>query len=112
MPELAPAKEGISYREEEMTTDNHAGRNAKKLHSSRDQWKQRSAEKQQQIRHLRVKVRDLANSRDHWKQRAADLERQLQLLQTVPKTPSGAGSGLCAFLGGLMTRTGPSPTRD
>ena len=88
-----------------MPVEANAVRKARKLRVSRDQWKQRSAEKQQQIRQLRVTIRDLSSSRDHWKQRAADLERQLQLSQTVREAPSAVGSSLCAFLGGLMTQT-------
>jgi hypothetical protein len=43
---------------------------ARHFRASRDLWKQRAAAKQEQIRSLRVKVRDLAASRDYWKQRA------------------------------------------
>jgi hypothetical protein len=92
-----------------MTVEDNAVRKARKLRVSRDQWKLRSAEKQQQIRQLRVTVRDMSSSRDHWKQRAADLEQQLKVLQAVHEAPSAAGSGLCAFLGGLMTQTVQSP---
>jgi glycine/D-amino acid oxidase-like deaminating enzyme len=43
---------------------------ARLFHRSRDLWKQRAAAKQDEIRYLRVKVRDLAASRDFWKQQA------------------------------------------
>ena len=37
-----------------------------------------SAEKQQEIRQLRVTVRDLSSSRENWKTRVKELEQQLQ----------------------------------
>jgi len=40
------------------------------LTRSRQKWKQRVADKQREIRWLRVKVRDLEISRDTWKQKA------------------------------------------
>jgi len=41
------------------------------LTRSREKWKQRVADKQREIRRLRVKVRDLEISRDAWKQKAS-----------------------------------------
>jgi hypothetical protein len=56
------------------------------LTRSREKWKQRVAAKQQEIRRLRVKVRDLEVSRESWKRRA--------LAQAVPvATPEDLGSG-------------------
>lgn len=46
-------------------------------------WKQRAAAKQDEIRRLRVKVRDLTASRDYWKQQA------LQAHQAPPPPPLG-----------------------
>ena len=43
-----------------MNDEGNAARNIRKLRASRDRWKQRSAEKQQEIRQLRVTVRDLS----------------------------------------------------
>jgi hypothetical protein len=40
------------------------------LTRSREKWKQRVAAKQDEIRRLRVKVRDLEVSRAYWKKRA------------------------------------------
>lgn len=40
------------------------------FYHGRDLWKQRAAAKQDEIRRLRVKVRDLTVSRDYWKQQA------------------------------------------
>ena len=48
--------------------------------NSRDQWKQRAAEKQQKIRALLVKIRDLSNSRDKWKQKANELQQKINQL--------------------------------
>jgi hypothetical protein len=49
------------------------------LTGSREKWKQRVAAKRQEIRRLRVKVRDLEVSRAYWKRRA--------LTQAVPAAP-------------------------
>jgi len=56
-------------------------RKVRKLLASRDGWKERAAEKQQEIKRLRVTVRDLLASRDHWKSRAQELDQQVQALQ-------------------------------
>ena len=50
-----------------MNDEGNAARKIRKLRASRDLWKQRSAEKQQEIRQLRVTVRDLSSSRENWK---------------------------------------------
>lgn len=54
-----------------------ASRLARFFKKSRDQWKQRAAEKQQRIRTLLVKIRDLTNSRDKWKQKATKLQQEI-----------------------------------
>jgi predicted nucleic acid-binding Zn-ribbon protein len=84
-----------------MNDEEDTARTARKLRSSRDRWKQRSAEKQQQIRQLRVTVRDLSASREHWKQRVKDLEQQLRSWQATQDTPS-ALAGTDIFFGGLL----------
>ena len=56
-------------------------RKVRKLRASRDGWKERAAEKQQQIKQLRGTVRDLTNSRAQWKVRAKELEEQVQAMQ-------------------------------
>ncbi len=61
-----------------MNDEGNAARKIRKLRASRDLWKQRSAEKQQEIRQLRVTVRDLSSSRENWKTRVKELEQQLQ----------------------------------
>jgi uncharacterized protein YhaN len=71
----------------------------RKLRASRDLWKQRSAEKQQEIRQLRVTVRDLSSSREHWKTRVKELEQQLQAAQEVHAAVS---SDSWIFFGGVM----------
>jgi hypothetical protein len=56
------------------------------LTRSRQKWKQRVADKQREIRRLRVKVRDLEISRDAWKQKA--------LAQAAPApSPESLGPG-------------------
>jgi predicted nucleic acid-binding Zn-ribbon protein len=77
-----------------------AARKARKLRASRDRWKRRSAEKQEQIRQLRVTNRDLSTSRDRWKARAKESERQLRTLQAAAESPSADGPAVRAFLGG------------
>jgi predicted nucleic acid-binding Zn-ribbon protein len=85
-----------------MSDDGDAARKARKLRASRDRWKQRSAEKQQQIRQLRVTNRDLSLSRDQWKARVKDLEEQLRALSAAPESPSADGPHVCVFFGGQM----------
>ena len=82
-----------------MNDKRNSARKTRKLRASRDLWKQRSAEKQQEIRQLRVTVRDLSNSREHWKTRVQELEQQLQTVQEVDGVN---GLGGCIFFGGYM----------
>ena len=79
-----------------MNDEGKAARKIRKLRASRDLWKYRSAEKQQEIRQLRITVRDLSNSREHWKTRVEELEQQLQ----APHERLAAVPGSCIFLGG------------
>jgi predicted nucleic acid-binding Zn-ribbon protein len=85
-----------------MSDKEDAARKVRKLRASRDRWKQRSTEKQQQIRQLRVTVRDLSTSREQWKARVEELEEQLRALQTAPEYPSADGRAVCVFFGGQM----------
>lgn len=57
------------------------------FHRSRDRWKQRAADKQREIRRLRVSVRDLKASRDYWKQQA--LQARQALAQATPPLSLG-----------------------
>jgi uncharacterized protein YlxW (UPF0749 family) len=82
-----------------MNDEGNAARKLRKLRASRDRWQQRSAEKQQQIRQLRITVRDLSSSREHWKTRVKELEQQLQIVQ---EAPAAVGPGGCLLFGGLM----------
>jgi uncharacterized protein YlxW (UPF0749 family) len=82
-----------------MNDEGNAARKIRKLRASRDLWKKRSAEKQQEIRQLRVTVRDLSSSREHWKIRIQDLEQQLQAAQEAHAV---VGPGGWIFFGGLM----------
>src|SRR3954447_8736778 len=93
-----------------MSDDGDAARRARKLRASRDRWKRRSAEKQQQIRQLRVANRDLSRSRDQWKARVKDLEEQLRALPAAPESPSADGPQLCVLFGGpMLPRSRPLP---
>src|ERR1700752_4215907 len=82
-----------------MSDDGDAARKARKLRASRDRWKQRSAEKLQQIRQLRVSNRDLSLSRNQWKARVKKLEEQLRALPAPPEPPSAVGPQVCVFFG-------------
>jgi predicted RNase H-like nuclease (RuvC/YqgF family) len=84
-----------------MKDEGNTARRMRKLRASRDLWKQRSAEKQQEIRQLRVTVRDLSNSREHWKTRVNELEQQLQAAQEGHAV-DGLGSWM--FFGGRMDK--------
>jgi predicted nucleic acid-binding Zn-ribbon protein len=85
-----------------MSDEEDAARKARKLRASRDRWKQRSAEKQQQIRQLRVSNRDLSTSRDQWKARVKELEQQLRALPAAAQSPSADDPAVCVFFGGPM----------
>ena len=64
------------------------------LTRSRQKWKQRVADKQREIRRLRVRVRDLEISRDAWKKKAL-----FQAASTpVPEEP-GLGKALASLRG-------------
>ena len=97
---IGPAKEGVSGGDAVMSDEGDAARKARKLRASRDRWKQRSAEKQKQIRQLRVTNRDLSTSRDQWKARVKELEQQLRALQAAAESPSADGPAVRVFLGG------------
>jgi chromosome segregation ATPase len=56
-------------------------RQARLFYHSRELWRQRAADKQREIRALRIKVRDLAASREHWKGQAGQLAEQVHHLQ-------------------------------
>lgn len=82
-----------------MNDEGNAARKIRKLRASRDLWKHRSAEKQQEIRQLRVTVRDLSSSRENWKTRVKELEQQLQ---AAHEAHAAVGPGSWIFFGGLM----------
>ena len=83
-----------------MNENGNAARKARKLRASRDRWKQRSAEKQRQVRQLRVTVRDLAISRAHWQARVRELEHQLRALQTAQDSPGASDPAVSLVFGG------------
>lgn len=53
--------------------------------SSRDKWKERSMEVQQEKRRLLVENRDLRQSRDKWKERYNQLKEEMNTLKTKEK---------------------------
>jgi hypothetical protein len=59
---------------------------------SRDAWKARALQKQQQLRSLEIKVRDLSISRDSWKKKAKEAEKAQH--ETSKKKPSSRGNEL------------------
>src|SRR4051812_28413211 len=83
-----------------MGDEGDAVRKARKLRASRDRWTQRSAEKQKQIRQLRVTNRDLSTSRDRWKARVMELEQQLRAVHATAEHPSADRSGGLWLFGG------------
>jgi predicted nucleic acid-binding Zn-ribbon protein len=83
-----------------MNEKGDAARKARKLRASRDRWKQRSAEKQHQVRQLRGTVRDLSVSREHWKARVKELEHQLQVLQAEQDSQGAGGPAGSLVFGG------------
>ena len=107
-PESGPATEGFSCRGAVMNDEGNAARKIRKLRASRDLWKQRSAEKQQEIRQLRVTVRDLSSSRENWKTRVKELEQQLQ---AAHEAHAAVGPGSWIFFGGLMDNQAMPRTR-
>jgi predicted nucleic acid-binding Zn-ribbon protein len=82
-----------------MATDETKARALRKMRNSRGIWKARAEEKQQQIRRLRVNLRDVTASRDHWKSRTKELEEQVRALEQA-KTESLSGRSGVIFLGG------------
>ena len=70
-----------------------------KLRVSRDGWKERAAEKQQEIKRLRVTVRDLINSREQWKERAKELREQVEALQQANVSSFGDSPAWLVFGG-------------
>ena len=107
-PESGPATEGFSCRGAVMNDEGNAARKIRKLRASRDLWKQRSAEKQQEIRQLRVTVRDLSSSRENWKTRVKELDQQLQ---AAHEAHAAVGPGSWIFFGGLMDNQAMPRTR-
>lgn len=54
---------------------------ARVFRHSRDIWKQRAADKQREVKKLRITVRDLVQSRDHWKEVAHQHSQQIAALR-------------------------------
>jgi hypothetical protein len=63
------------------------------LFQSREKWKARALENQQELRKIQVKTRDLEVSRKQWKKRAQQAEKELSLVkqgEQKPAKPIGA----------------------
>ena len=73
---------------------------AEALKESRARWKARAAERREEIRSLRVKVRDLSTSRDLWKSKTKKLQEQLEVAQQEALKASVSVSGHGPFFGG------------
>src|SRR5262249_32647528 len=56
---------------------------------SRDRWKLKATQRRQEVRALRVRLRDLLASRHLWKQKALHLQRQLEQLLGLAPQPDG-----------------------
>src|SRR5437763_12455806 len=75
---------------------------ARLFRHSRDNWRQRAADKQRALKSLRITVRDLSESRDHWKavarqqsQEIATLRLQLEQTRQDLSTPPQMHTGSC-----------------
>jgi len=71
-------------------------RQARLYRQSRERWKQRCADKQEEIRYLRVRIRDLEASRERWKQAARNNQAPLQIQLPSPALPENDLGGASA----------------
>ena len=62
-------------------------RQARLFRQGRERWRRRCADKQREIRALRVRIRDLEASRDRWKQAALQNRSRCQLPPTSTTLP-------------------------
>ena len=67
-------------------------RQARLARKSRDAWKQRCAAKQDEIRYLRVRIRDLEASRQRWKDEALQA-RSRQAQASLSSSPAECDLG-------------------
>jgi hypothetical protein len=80
---------------------------ARLFRRSRDNWKQRAADKQHAMKKLRITVRDVSESRDHWKATARQLAKEIaalraQLEQANNEPSAGGGLALGVSCGGQI----------
>lgn len=66
-------------------------RQARLARTSRDRWRQRCATKQDEIRYLRVRLRDLEASRQRWKEAALQARARPQPLPTLASADPDLG---------------------
>ena len=52
-----------------------------KLFKSRDDWKAKSHERKAQLKSAKIKIRDVSASRDKWRERTEQLQEQNEQLQ-------------------------------
>jgi len=65
-------------------------RQARHYRQGRDRWRKRCADKQDEIRALRVRVRDLLASRERWKKEAIQKRSRPQPLSPAESDLGGA----------------------
>jgi hypothetical protein len=56
---------------------------ARAFRLSRDRWKEKATQRRDELRSLKVRLRDVEASRELWKQKAAHLQEQLARLPAV-----------------------------
>jgi hypothetical protein len=85
----------IPRREGPMPSEDQAGRDeapqfrspkrtlARAFRLSRDRWKEKATQRREELRSLKVRLRDVEASRELWKQKAAHLQEQLARLSAA-----------------------------
>src|SRR6478609_9537729 len=69
---------------------------ARLFRHSRDNWRQRAADKQRAVKKLRITVRDLCESRDHWKAVACGQSQEIAALRIQFEQARQELSPLCS----------------
>jgi len=63
---------------------------------SRDRWKEKATQRREELRSLKVRLRDVEASRELWKQKVAHLQEQLARL-TAAAGPTGSAAAEAAL---------------
>ena len=74
---------------------------ARSFRLSRDRWKHKATLRRQEIKALRVNLRDVEVSRDLWKDKALHLQAQLQELLAVVPPPDDVAQAPAQTLAGV-----------